>query len=174
MLIQRPESLCGVCRNGRKRPARPVAAGGENNRPGTAVLLKWWARAEWLPWHGPILKTTEVSGTALFLPQGSAGAGGEVYLDVGLIEGDLREFCRVFPAIIPNPSPIFFLYPNTGDGHRHKMQGVPARRRCGRKPARKCRSEKVKPMLVAARNSGGHSTLLTHDRVNGSTLVAAG
>ncbi len=76
---------------------------------------------------------------------------------------------RVFPAIGIHHR-YSSLYPNTGDGHRHKMQGVPARRRCGRKPARKCRSEKGEA------NAGGRTEFrraldVTHPRlrVNGST-----
>ncbi|HGO5393006.1 TPA: hypothetical protein ACK2W2_001636 [Klebsiella michiganensis] len=77
---------------------------------------------------------------------------------------------RVLPAITPESSTgIPSLYRNTGDGHHHKMQdGTKCREfRPGENAAANQREgigrKKVRTMLVAARNSGGHSTFLTHD-----------
>ena len=71
---------------------------------------------------------------------------------------------RVFPAIIPESITdilpfILIAVMATGTKCRVFRPGEDAAANQHESVGRK----KVKPMLVAARNSGGHSTLLTHD-----------
>lgn len=71
---------------------------------------------------------------------------------------------RVFPAIIPESITDilpFILIPVMATGTKCRVfrPGEDAAANQHESVGRK----KVKPMLVAARNSGGHSTLLTHD-----------
>ncbi len=85
-LIQRPESLCGVCRNRTERPARPGCRRRgkwpDRARPGCRRRGKWPDRARRFlfkmvgpgrmvtPGTGPILKTTRRFQVRLpFLPQ---------------------------------------------------------------------------------------------------------
>lgn len=136
----------GVCGNRTERPARPrCRRRGKWPDRARRFLFKMVSPGRMVtPGTGLILKTTRRFQVRLpFLPQAKRRGRVKPYLYVGLIESDVREFCPGFPGDYPGIHHRYSsLYPDTGDGHRHKMQGVPARRKCGRKSARKYRSEK--------------------------------